>query len=267
MENNLSFGETSPGFVQMERVAVEGSLTVSLSFRTTSSDGLILYLREITGFHFMSLSMEDGVLYLYAFPDTKIVARNPETQEDIKVNDNKWHTVSITVVDDPRSLVILQLDDFYVLDSGDIDNIPMIHGAEYEAFFGGLSDGLRSELQSDVFQTGFPFFGCIRDAMVGDSYVDFMEAVETTGASLGECGVLAPVQDNEDSEAGGQEGPPKTPEPEEEVYNPVELFPGLYPEETPRKEGQCALPVMPALDTDLNMDSGFRLVVLSQIVK
>jgi len=28
-----------------------------------------------------------------------------------------------------------------------------------------------------------------------------------------------------------------------------------------RKEGQCALPVMPALDTDLNMDSGIRFSV------
>ena len=27
------------------------------------------------------------------------------------------------------------------------------------------------------------------------------------------------------------EGPAKTPEPEEEVYNSLELFPGLYPEE------------------------------------
>ena len=261
VENNLSFGELSQGFVQMERLSVEGSMTVSLSFRTTSSDGLILYLREITGFHFMSLSMEDGVLYLYAFPDTQIVSINPETKERIRLNDNKWHTVSITVVDDPRSLVILQIDDFYVLDSGDIENIPMIHGAEYEAFFGGVSNSLRSELQSDVFQNGSPYVGCIRDAMVVDSYVDFMDAVEMSGASLGECGVLAPIKDNEDKDQDDK-GLAKTPEPEDEVYDPLELFPGLYPEETsPRKEGQCALPVIPALDTDLNMESGFRFGV------
>ena len=54
------------------------------------------------------------------------------------------------------------------------------------------------------------------------------------------------------------EGPAKTPEPEEEVYNSLELFPGLA--SILRKEGQCALPVMPAMDTDLNMDSGFRSV-------
>ena len=52
------------------------------------------------------------------------------------------------------------------------------------------------------------------------------------------------------------EGPAKTPEPEEEVYNSLDLFPGLYPE-----EGGSVRPVMPALDTDLNTDSGFRSVM------
>ena len=264
VQNTLSFLDSTPGFAQMEKVAVDGSLTVSLSFRTTSSEGLLLYMREVIGDHFVSLSMVDGSLYLYTFPSTKIVTKNPETQDYLRFNDNKWHTVSITIVEDPRKIVILQIDDFYELNSGDVDAIPLVQNAEYESFFGGLSDSLSANVPTDAFKTGSPFVGCIRDAMVVTTYVDFQEAVEMTGATLGECGVLATEETSgqETATADTEKGPGRQ-EPEEEEYDPLVLFPGLYPPEAarPQVQGQCALPAMPALDADLNIQSGFRFGV------
>ena len=259
IENTLSFMEDSPGFVQMESIAVDGSLTVSLSFRTTSSDGLLLYMRDIIGNHYISLSMAAGSLHLYAFPYTKIVTKTPGTQELLQFNDNKWHTVSITIIDDPQRMVILQIDDFYELNSGLVDEIPLLVNTEYESFFGGISDTVRADLPSGVFENGSPFIGCIRDAMVINSYVDFQDSVEMSGASLGECGVIAPSIEK----ASKKPEDKQKPEQEEEPYDPVALFPGLFPEEdsTPQVYGQCALPVTPALDPELNIESGFRFGV------
>ena len=255
VENTLSFMEG--GFVQMESLPVNGTISVSLSFRTTASRGLVFYMRDI-GNHYVSLSLHDGALNLFAFPYIQIETKNPRTQELIKFNDNKWHSVSITIVEQRRKLVVLQIDDFYSLDSGDEDVVPLLYNTEYEPFFGGLSAVVASEIPSDAFRNGDPFIGCIRDAMVINQYVDFQDNVELSGGSLGACGVLATAEESPDTKNKESQQPA---EPEEEEYDPVALFPGLNYDQTPRTEGQCSLPVMPALDTDLNMDSGFRFGV------
>ena len=229
VETMVSFTEASSGFINMDSVAVDGSITVSVSFRTVASDGLLLYMREITGNHFVSLSLSGGALYLYAFPYTKIPVKNPETQELIEFNDNKWHTVSISILDDPNRMVILQIDDFIELNRGPVEEIPLVYSTKYETFLGGISQSVQDEIPSDAFMDGSPFIGCIRDAVVMDKLLDFSKHVEMEGASFGECGVTVAVPETVDESDDSSEQNVAKPEPEEE-YDPLELFPGLYTE-------------------------------------
>ena len=57
VQNTLSFMSGSPGYVQLEEAEVNGSLTVSFSFRTGEPDGLMLYMRDVIGGHYVSLSL------------------------------------------------------------------------------------------------------------------------------------------------------------------------------------------------------------------
>merc|ERR1719210_933533 len=90
-----------------------------------------------------------------------------------------------------------------------------------------------------------------------NDYIDFQESVEMTGATLGECGVVSvtekPPTDSEEDE--------EKPEKVEDPYDPVALFPEMNYERSPEVHGKCGLPVSPALDPDLSIDSGFRFGV------
>ena len=256
IQNTLSFIAGSPGYVQLEGAEVNGSLTVSFSFRTGESSGLMLYMKEIT--HYVSISLSDGALHLYAFPYLKMSVVNPETRENVLFNDNKWHSVSVTIIDSPRKIVVLQIDDFWELNSGDLQEIPLLVNTQYETFFGGLSPTISEDIPPGIsFESGAPFVGCIRDALVMNEYIDFQESIELSGASLGECGVVSVT---ERPTAKTDEELEKV-EKVEDPYDPVALFPEMNYERSPEVHGQCGLPVTPALDPDLSVDSGVRFGV------
>ena len=81
IQGTVSFNEATPGFVRLPPIQTNGSLSMSFMFRTTATQGLITYLREPLMGYYISLSMLDGALHLYAHPDIQIVTRNPENQE------------------------------------------------------------------------------------------------------------------------------------------------------------------------------------------
>ena len=81
IQGTVSFNEATPGFVRLPPIQTNGSLSLSFMFRTTATHGLITYLREPLMGYYISLSMLDGALHLYAHPDIQIVTRNPENQE------------------------------------------------------------------------------------------------------------------------------------------------------------------------------------------
>jgi len=260
IQNTLSFMEASPGYVQMPAVPVNGSISVSLMFRTSATQGLLMYMRDTLDLYYISLSMFDGTLYLYAHPDIQIVTKNPQTQQNLQFNDNKWHMASITVIEEPKKIIFLQIDDFYEANSGEKANVPLLHGTEYETFFGGISDDLRSNIQGGVTENDGPFIGCIRDAIVLGEYVDFEESAGITGASLGECGVMGTLIEREPSTT--ESAADKSPIPVvEEKYDPIALFPEMKYGPNPPVEGECQLPVSPALDPELSIESGFRFGV------
>lgn len=263
IQNTLSFMEATPGYVQMPPMPVNGSISVSFMFRTAATQGLLMYMKDSTELFYISLSMLDGSLYLYAHPDIQIVTKSPQTQQFLQFNDNKWHMASITVIEEPKKMVFLQIDDFYEANSGEKQNIPLLHGTDYETFFGGVSDEVRSGLRAGVTMNDGPFIGCIRDAIVLDQYADFQEKeVGITGASLGECGVLGTVIERvvTTTESAVDKEAKQRAEAEEE-YDPIALFPEMKYGPDPPIFGECQLPVSPALDPELSIESGFRFGV------
>ena len=259
IQNTLSFMEASPGYVRMPAMPVNGSISVSFMFRTASTEGLLMYMKDSTELFYISLSMMDGSLYLYAHPDIQIVTKNPQTQQFLQFNDNKWHMASITVIEEPKKIVFLQIDDFYEANSGEAQNIPLLHDTVYETFFGGIPDDIRANMRDGVTENDGPFIGCIRDAIVLDEYVDFQESAGITGASLGECGVLGTIIERVSSTTESAVEPLQPIK--EEEYDPIALFPEMKYGPDPPIEGQCQLPVSPALDPELSIESGFRFGV------
>ena len=81
VQGTVSFNEATPGFVRLPPIQTNGSLSLSFMFRTTATHGLITYLWNPIMGYYISLSMLDGALHLYAHPDIQIVTRNPENQE------------------------------------------------------------------------------------------------------------------------------------------------------------------------------------------
>ena len=88
IQGTVSFNEATPGFVRLPPIQTNGSLSLSFMFRTTATHGLITYLWNPIMGYYISLSMLDGALHLYAHPDIQIVTRNPENQEVEYYNTN-----------------------------------------------------------------------------------------------------------------------------------------------------------------------------------
>ena len=81
MQSTVSFMEATPGFVELPERETNGSLTISFMFRTSATEGVMAYLIDSTGFYYVSLTMKEGALHLYAHPDIAWVAKHPQTQE------------------------------------------------------------------------------------------------------------------------------------------------------------------------------------------
>jgi len=90
--------------------------------------------------------------------------------------------------------------------------------------------------------------------------VDFHDT-GITGATIGECGVLGdPIESVGATTEPTADKEAKQPVVEEE-YDPIALFPQMKYGPNPPIHGECQLPVSPALDPDLSIESGFRFGV------
>ena len=71
---SLVFPTDSPGYAQLEEITVDGDLTVSLEFRTGASEAQLLYMRETSAGHHISLFLSDGALHLQVHQDSPLVS-------------------------------------------------------------------------------------------------------------------------------------------------------------------------------------------------
>ena len=66
-----------------------------MQFRTGESEAQLLYMRELTGGHHISLYLSDGALHLQVNPDTSI---GPLT-DHARLDDQEWHKVVLELDD------------------------------------------------------------------------------------------------------------------------------------------------------------------------
>ena len=96
----LIFPDGSPGYAQLEEITVDGDLTVSLEFRTGASEAQLLYMRETSAGHHISLSLSDGALHLKVHPDTSIGPLTEDSGEIIRLDDKQWHKVDLGFIEE-----------------------------------------------------------------------------------------------------------------------------------------------------------------------
>ena len=133
--------------------------------------------------------------------------------------------------------------------------MPLLTDTTYEAFFGGIPGD--KDLMSGVTAHKGSYIGCIRDLVLLEEYVDWEAEATITGATLSDCDVKEVVQMTT-TEAPWVELLPPPPETPAE-YDPRQVFPDVqFGEVGVDTQGSCRLPVSPALDPDLNINSGLR---------
>ena len=244
IQNKVSFLEGRPGFVQTHTRQMNGLLEFSFMFRTSAPNGLLFYMTSIeVNFYYVSVSMLNGSLYLYTYQNNQIVTQKEQgSNEKLIFNDNKWHTVSVRISNTAKK-IYFALDD---INSFQVtpDQIPDLT-QKYSFYLGGVPDGMT--LMHGVTASSSSFVGCIRDVIILNQFIDFTNALTVTGASLGECGAEPPQ-------------PPTTTTTETTTTTTERPdIRTIFPTPEPKPAfGQCLLPITPAQDPDINMDSGFR---------
>ena len=175
---SLVFTAASPGSAKLGDIALDGDLTISLEFRTGASEGQLLYMRELTAGHHISLFVSDGGLYLQVHPDSSIGPVTEATGEIFKVDDNKWHKVFLTINDGPVKFIMLIIDDLTPKTSV-VQSLPLLDNTKYETFIGGISPNLSVESEA-------PYVGCMRNIRVLETDRDLQD-LQMTGVIVEEC--------------------------------------------------------------------------------
>ena len=181
----------TPGYAELQEVPVDGTLTVRLSFRTAAREGLLLYMRETSTGHHVSLSISDGALSLQVYPDTNIVLVTEDTREKVRVDDNQWHKVFLSIDDGWTWHDITIGIDSRRPKTEHVLRIPLLQDANYETFLGGLPSSLREKVPADSYQGKDAFVGCIKDIILMDSAI-VLEDIQISGGAVGDCDDLLP---------------------------------------------------------------------------
>ena len=174
---SLVFTTDSPGYARLEDIAVDEDLTFSLKFKTGTREAQLLYMRETTAGHQISLSLSDGGLHLQVHPDTSIGPLNEDSGEIVRLDDEDWHEVYITLNGGRFKFIAFKVDDTEIFKS--VSQLPLLSNAVYQTWFGGIPPSLSEESQA-------PYVGCIRDIRVLDTDRDLQD-LQLTGATVEEC--------------------------------------------------------------------------------
>jgi hypothetical protein len=149
-----------------------------MTSKLAHTQGLLLYMVDRTELFYVSLSMLDGALHLYAHPDNEVVTKDLAGRYN-RYNDNTWHVVSVFIgrMTSGENVIRLHLDDNYVAAPHQVANIPLVAaGSEYDLWVGGLPDRLRP-LRAGVAAHEGPWTGCLKDAIVLANYLNFQVRV------------------------------------------------------------------------------------------
>ena len=189
---SLTFTGQNSGYAELQEVPVDGSLTVSLSFRTAAREGLLLYMRETSTGHHVSLSISDGALSLQVYPDTNIVLVTEDKRKKVRVDDNQWHMVFFTLNELSYHIyhqITIGIDN--QLPKNEYFKFNLLQNANFETFLGGLSSSLIEKVPADSYKGKATFVGCIKDIILIDSAIN-LEDIQISGGAVGDCDDLLP---------------------------------------------------------------------------
>ena len=156
------------------------SYDISLSLRTASSAGLILFARGNNS-SFFSLGIQDGLLVLQ-------FKLNSEPLVTIRssfyaIDDASWHLVNISI---QNGVGTLYVDDRITFGGSSRSNTQPFSLVS-PLYVGGSSD--LSSLPTGVVPQASGFVGCISDLQFDSESVDFLNYID--GADISECAMGA----------------------------------------------------------------------------
>ena len=165
----------------------EESVNISLSFKTRAANGPIIYIgisetasalfAKYRGHKILNLSLSDGGLHLQVHPDTSIGPLIEDSGEILRLDDQEWHDVHLSLNGGRFKFIAFKVDDIEIFKS--VSELPLLSNAEYQTWLGGLPPSLSEESEA-------PYVGCIRDIRVLDTDRDLQD-LQLTGAIVEEC--------------------------------------------------------------------------------
>ena len=83
IQRTISFNKEGPDFVRLPPISRGKSISLTFMFRTSAPTGLIALLSQSgSGGFYLSLSILDGCLHLYAAPDLELDTRHLKLRND-----------------------------------------------------------------------------------------------------------------------------------------------------------------------------------------
>eukprot|EP00102_Acyrthosiphon_pisum_P016424 XP_008187385.2 PREDICTED: laminin subunit alpha [Acyrthosiphon pisum] len=242
----VSFKAGSRGYVRSPKlIALDNLIELILRFKTTQSNGLLVYGKDGSVF---SLRIKSGIL-IFESGGIRV-----SSTQSTRYDDDQWHDVFVAHTNQE---LLLRVDDF---DNFQSENRPSPVRFLYSDFFFG---GVPPEVDAETSMSD-SFVGCISDVTFNGKIINFAQLTDAPRAIIGRCtetsqSVFTVPEFNNTMKP---KKPPLRDEADMSILSPflqTTLSPTLVPDEiTYPPVGLCALSLNPQLDTDLNKDSGFR---------
>lgn len=171
----VTFSGTPVGYVGMPTMVLGREPQVTLRFKTTEPDGLLLYTANNDQSNYLSISLFDGLLVFRAKPGGDVLS-----SASVRYNDAEWHYISATKNDSHLQLVI---DDYDVISKSATAINEVV--STTPIYFGGLPS--KYPLFTGTAPTNKSFVGCIGDATINGKFQNFAETRDREGAELISC--------------------------------------------------------------------------------
>ncbi|GJQ84232.1 LanA [Trypoxylus dichotomus] len=169
----VSFVKTEPGYIKLDNIHVRNDITMALKFKTNTNNGLIFYLTDKNQASGISLSLVNGKLKL-------ISQRHELVSKEGNFNDSQWHVVSIT---HNSQVLRLDFDDYEAITTDSAPpSLDILYGNLY---IGGIPSNFIAK-QGHI-ASSESFVGCIADATLNGSIINFANSTEKVGDILGTC--------------------------------------------------------------------------------
>lgn len=239
----VSFSEKAPGYLRWPRVNAFDEIQLNLRFKTSSiSNQLIAYITDEDQTSFLSLSMVNGTLILRS--------KNTDVHSfPTQYNDGQWHVVTATY---DRNGLQLDVDDFEMFNIPN-PGYPVIQDGSL--FFGGLPKDYV--VSSGASASTSPFVGCIADATIGQTLINFANVTDRRNVSFNKCPLGSDPVDYSSTSYDEDEIIDQEVESEHVPQSTVPT-PTSPSTPAPTPAGQCVLPYSPASDPDVREESGMR---------